>query len=215
MLENLKIEFIPKTQILSQLRQTRLMGHGQPFVYKNALLEIREQVDPDQLIPAQRYVLTADFQRIRALYNLFLQQDIDIFALQGGLLFWPCPEPCRSIVEGFQETDPIPLLPPIVEASVEANGKTVLLINDGMHRIYTARQLGKRINIILVSQVPTEYPYYAYPLENGWQDVVELEALTESFVKKYYRDQENYKALFRNFNELFPHIQKQRQRLPV
>ena len=199
--ENLRYEIIPATQMLSQLRQTRLMGHGQPNIYKNATLEIREQVDPNQLIPAQRYVLKTDFQRIKALYYLFQQQGIDIFALQGGLFFW------------YQETGPIPLLPPIVEASVEKNGEIVLLINDGMHRIYTARQLGKRINIVLVRNVPIEYPYYAYPLEKGWQDVVELEALTEDFVKKYYRDKENYKALFRNFNELFPDIQKQRPKI--
>jgi hypothetical protein len=177
------------------------MGHGQPNIYKNATLEIREQVDPNQLIPAQRYVLKTDFQRIKALYYLFQQQGIDIFALSEGLFFW------------YQETGPIPLLPPIVEASVEKNGEIVLLINDGMHRIYTARQLGKRINIILVRNVPIEYPYYAYPLEKGWQDVVELEVLTEDFVKKYYRDKENYKALFRNFNELFPDIQKQRPKI--
>lgn len=199
---NLKYEIIPITQVLSRLRQIRLLGHGQPQIYRDATLEIREQVDPNQLVPAQRYVLTTDFQRIHDLYLLFQQQGIDIFALQDGLLVW------------YEEKEPIPLLPPIIEESVSESGEKVLLINDGMHRVYTARQLGKRINIILISQVPTAYPYYAYPLEKGWQDVVELEALTESFVKKYYRDQKNYKALFRDFNALFPNIQKQRQKLP-
>lgn len=198
-ISHLKYDIIPLDEVLTRLKQTQLMGYGQPYLYKTAMLELCEQVDPDTLVPAQRYVLTRDFQRIENLYSQFLQIGIDIFALKNGLHF-------------EEQGEMIPLLPPIVEVSVEES-KPVLLINDGMHRIFSARQLGKHINIILVSNIPKKYPYYAYPLKNGWQDVQVLETLTVGFVKKYYRDKENYKALFRNFNELFPNIQKQRQKV--
>ena len=96
--------------------------------------------------------------------------------------------------------------------SAEPDGRMVPLINDGMHRVFAARQLGKLINIVLVRNVPPEYPYYAYAMEHGWQDVEVLHELPDSYVKKQYRDPSNYKALFRDFNELFPGVQKQRKR---
>jgi hypothetical protein len=36
--------------------------------------------------------------------------------------------------------------------------------------------------------------------------------LPDVYVKKAYRDKDNYKALFRDFNEVFPGVQKQRKR---
>jgi len=104
------------------------------------------------------------------------------------------------------------LTPPIIEESIEPDGNKIQLINDGMHRIYTARKLGKKINVVLVRNVPTKFPYYAYPLKNEWDDVRELPEIPNNFIKKEYRDKKNYKALFRNFNEVFPNIQKQRKK---
>jgi hypothetical protein len=201
----LKHELISLPNLLASLKQTRLKGHGQPLIYANAHLTLEKAVDPNILIPAQRYVLQSDFRTIEHLYQTFLEKSIDIFSLTGGLLFWR-EEPETGLEEG-----PIPLTPPIVEVSLGAGGRKVWLISDGMHRVYTARQLGKRINIILVQQVPMKYPYYAYPLENGWADVIELAELPDGFQKKAYRES-NYKELFRNYNEVFPGIQKQRKR---
>lgn len=193
----LTYQTIPALEVLARLRRTRLKGYDRPYVYQNASLEIIE-INPDNLVPAQRYVLSENLRKINQLYQLFKQQAVDIFALQAGLSFWT-----------HTQGSPIPLLPPIVEESLEERGK-VLLINDGMHRIYTARRLKRNIHVILVKNVPAQYPYYAYPLPQGWQEVVELEELPAQFVKKTYRDKENYKALFRDFNELFPAIQKER-----
>jgi hypothetical protein len=36
--------------------------------------------------------------------------------------------------------------------------------------------------------------------------------LPDNYVKKVYRDPQNYKALFRDFNEHFPGVQKRRKR---
>ena len=88
------------------------------------------------------------------------------------------------------------------------NGK--VLINDGIHRVYAARKRGRKINVVLARNVPSEYPYYAYALEDGWAQVRELAELQEGYQKKEYRNPENYKALFRDFNAVFEGVQKQR-----
>ena len=70
----------------------------------------------------------------------------------------------------------------------------------------------RKINVVLARNVPPEYPYYAYALSDGWAHVEELEELREGYQKKEYRNPENYKALFRDFNEIFEGVQKQRPR---
>jgi hypothetical protein len=202
-----RTQTITEDETLKRFATTRLRGHGQPLIYENARLELVRQVDPKTLFPAQRYVLKEDYQRLHDLYNLFQEQNIDIFNLEGSLLFWLEEQENASGEEG-----PIPLTPPIIEMSKEPDGRTIPLINDGMHRVYTAMRLDKPINIIIAHDVPLEYPYYAYALENGWDDVVDLNELPDNFVKKTYRDPDQYKALFRDFNAVFEGIQKQRKK---
>nr|VFJ90816.1 MAG: hypothetical protein BECKH772A_GA0070896_100247 [Candidatus Kentron sp. H]VFJ91848.1 MAG: hypothetical protein BECKH772B_GA0070898_100225 [Candidatus Kentron sp. H]VFJ98521.1 MAG: hypothetical protein BECKH772C_GA0070978_100226 [Candidatus Kentron sp. H] len=197
---------ITRAELLAALGQTRLRGHGEPFLYEHATLSLETALDPDSLVPAQNYVLKEDFQRIEALYRLFLEQGIDIFALDGGLRFW------LRDPESGEEDGPIPLIPPVVEESLEPDGQTVWLINDGMHRVHEAKRLGQTINIVLARNVPLEYPYYAYAHSEGWRSVEELDELPDGYVKKRYRDPENYKALFRDFNAVFPGVQKQRKK---
>ena len=91
-------------------------------------------------------------------------------------------------------------------------GKKILLINDGIHRVYAARKRGRKLNVVLARNVPAEYPYYAYALPQGWAQVDELAELQEGYQKKEYRNPESYKALFRDFNEIFEGVQKQRPR---
>jgi hypothetical protein len=190
--------------LLERLKQTRLVGHGRPYIYQHATLELVEQADPEQLAPAQRYVLKGDFQRIEALYQTFLARSVDIFRLRGGLLFWTQKAP------GQQPAGPFPLLPPLVEESQEPGNQKVLLINDGMHRVYAARRLHKGINVILAKGVPPQYPYYAYALPEGWQGVETLSELPAGYRKKTYREPRDHKALFRDFNEVLPGVQRRR-----
>ncbi|MBF0613681.1 MAG: hypothetical protein G8237_10300 [Magnetococcales bacterium] len=201
-----RMEQIGEAELLQRFATTRLRGHGQPLIYARARLELVRRVDPATLYPAQRYVLRADHQRLFDLYHLFRHEGIDIFNLEGGLFFWLADPDAPHGEEG-----PIPLMPPVVEHSLEPDGRTIPLINDGMHRVYTAMRLGVPINIVLAVDVPHEYPYYAYALKKGWDDVVELEELPNEFIKKEYRDPTQYKALFRDFNAVFDGIQKQRK----
>ncbi|MEO5925486.1 MAG: hypothetical protein ABIR70_16820 [Bryobacteraceae bacterium] len=198
-----KYELLPESELLARLKKTRLRGFDRAEVYRDASLEVAS-VDTNDLTPAQRYVLADGVQTILDVADAFEPMGVDVFALRGALLFWP---------EGADLGEaPIPFLPPVIEESTEADGGKVLLINDGIHRVYAARKRGRKLNVVLARNVPAEYPYYAYALPDGWQQVVELAELTEGFQKKAYRNPDNYKALFRDFNEIFEGIQKQRQR---
>lgn len=199
-----RYELLPEAELLARLKKTRLRGFNRAEVYRDATLEI-VNVDPEELAPAQRYVLTRGVQTILEIADAFQAMGVDVFNLRGALLFWP---------EGSDPATepPIPFLPPVVEESREPDGRTVLLINDGIHRVYAARKRGRRLNVVLVRGVPAEFPYYAYALPEGWPGVEELAELTEGYQKKQYRNPENYKALFRDFNEVFEGVQKQRLR---
>ena len=196
-----KVERMSEGDLIEKIGQTRLKGYGQPYIYEKSSIELVRGVDTSQLVPAQRYVLMPGVRTIDLLRESLLEGGVDIFSLEGALRVWKDDDPEEAI----------PVLPPIIEESVEPNGKTVWLINDGMHRVYAARLANKPINVILVKNVPPEFPYYAYALENGWDDVSELEELPDQFEKKTYRQPENYKDLFRNFNEIFPGVQKKRK----
>jgi len=192
-------------ETLKRFQQTRLKGFEQPLVYGKASLSLKPAVATDRLIPAQRYVLQEDLDFVLRLHDFFKAQDIDIFALEGALLFWIADD-------NGTEDGPIPLCPPLIETETLENGEGIWLINDGMHRVAAARALGKPIHVILADGVDPRFPYYARPLSAGWEDVATLEALPDGFQKKTYRDPENYKALFRDFNAVFPGIQKQRKK---
>ena len=198
-----KYDLLAEAELLSRLKRTRLRGFDRAEVYRDATLEVVE-VDPESLTPAQRYVLQEGVQAILDVADAFEPRGVDVFALRGALLFWP---------EGSDpDGPPIPFLPPVIEESIERDGKKILLINDGIHRVYAARKRGRKLNVVLARNVPVEYPYYAYALPDGWAQVDELAELQEGYQKKEYRNPENYKALFRDFNEIFEGVQKQRPR---
>ena len=196
-----RFEMIPEYELLARLKKTRLQGFGRPFIYDNAELSIVECVDPRGLAPAQRFVLTPGVETVEKIAGEFRQHGVDVFRLRGGLVFWT----------DDGDDDAIPFIPPVIEESLEPDGRTVWLINDGIHRVYTAMKLGSSVNIVLAKNVPKEYPYYAYALPNGWVDVTEFYELPDTFQKKTYRDPTGYKALFRDFNEVLPGVQKQRK----
>lgn len=201
-----KVELIPEMELLAKLKEVRLRGFGQPKIYENANLEICRTASW-ALTPAQKYVLEGTVQNIIDLRDGLLNFcSIDIFNLRGGILFW---------TDGMCANEqPIPILPPIVEKSFEPGGKEISLINDGMHRIYTAGLFCADINVILATNVPEEYPYYAYPLPGGWDEVEEVAEVPE--VKKTYRlPGKDYKNLFRDFNAVFEGVQKERKRASV
>ncbi len=192
---------ISEAHLLSTLRQTRLRGFDGAQPYASGTLELVHGLDTDRLTPAQNYVLTGSVEKVLELRDALLRRDIDIFALHGGV----------EVTTADDPDEQIPVIPPIVEESRERDGETVLLINDGMHRIYAARTLGLPITVVVARNVPAEYPYYAYALDGGWSKVSAVEKLADGHLRKEYRNPNDYKALFRDFNALFPGVQKDRK----
>ena len=199
--EILALEPIARERLLASLRRVRLMGFGGARPYADARLEIA-LADPERLAPAQRYVLAPGVRRILRLREALLEHGVDIFALDGGV----------EVRTSWAPDEVVPVLPPIVEESHEPDGRTVWIVNDGIHRVFAARSLGLPIAVVTAYGVPPEYPYYACALPSGWADVQELEELPDGFQKKTYRNPDGYKALFRDFNAVFPGVQKERKK---
>jgi hypothetical protein len=193
------VESFGPDHLLEALAGTRLLGFGGARPYENAKISL-QKMDTDLLVPAQRYVLTPNVAKIAELRAALLPLGHDVFALDGGV-----------VVRTDEQDDRIPVLPPIVEESHEPDGRTVLLINDGIHRVFAARQAGLPINVVVIRGVAEQYPYYAFALRDGWADVQQLEELPANFQKKEYRSPSEYRSLFRDFNAIFPGIQKERR----
>jgi hypothetical protein len=198
----LSVEPFGRDELLSAIQRTRLRGFDGAQPYADAELELAPACDPALLAPAQRYVLRPTVTTVLALRDALLGEGVDLFALDGGAYVRTADAPDERI----------PVIPPIVEESHEPDGRTVLIINDGIHRVYAARSVGLPIATVVARGVPPAYPYYATALAGGWSDVAELDELPDGFQKKTYRDPENYKALFREFNEVFPGVQQERKK---
>ena len=192
----MRVERFSGDELLERLRATRLRGFGGARPYARASLEL-VSLSPDDLAPAQRYVLRPTVTAILEAREALLGHEVDVFALNGG-----------AYVRTAEEL--VPVIPPIVEESVEPDGRTVWIINDGIHRVYAARSLGLSISVVRATDV--SHPYYALALPGGWSEVEELDELPERYEKKTYRDPSNYKALFREFNEVFPGVQQERRK---
>jgi hypothetical protein len=199
----LQVEPFGEAELLAKLAAVRLRGHGQPAVYEGAELCLEPAFDPERLSPAQRYVLRGGVQNILALRQALLGQGIDVFDLRGGVF----------VRTGERPDERMPVIPPVIEESHEPDGRTVLVINDGIHRVYAARSLGLPISVVVARGVPQEYPYYALALPDGWAGVEELDELPAGYQKKEYRRPDDYKALFRDFNDVFPGVQVERPRV--
>jgi len=184
-------------ELLATLRRTPMPGRGDARPYAQADLRIAAAVGPDTLAPAQRYVLRPGLRRTEALRATLADHGIDLFALDGGA--WVTTQDDRR-----------PVLPPIVEESVEPDGRTVLLIADGIHRVFAARAAGLPIAVVVVRGVPASLPYYAFANRHGWDDVEPLDALRDGFVKKAYREPDDPQALYRDYNAVFPGVQELR-----
>jgi hypothetical protein len=182
---------IGNKNLISKLMTVKLKGKNQFPIYNMAERLSYITLEINSLSPCQNYVMKPTIDKI-----LDINKSIpECFDLTIGLM-----------IDHGDEI--IPFLPPIIEEH-EIEGKIHLIVMDGMHRLYTARKIGETsINCILIQGL--KYPYYAYPLENGWKDVVELDVMVPGFEKKRYTEPDDYKALFRDINAVFPGIQKKR-----
>ncbi|MCG6552794.1 MAG: hypothetical protein L7F77_10735 [Candidatus Magnetominusculus sp. LBB02] len=161
--------------------------------YTDAFISL-ETISTDYLHPAQYYILQNELNKVRNLRWALREHKIDLFNLNGYVK-----------IQLDDSDEPIDVLPPVVEESIENNGKVVCLINDGMHRLFLSRLEWVIPQVVYVRGVPKNLPYYAYPIPQGWEKVNIVESLPENTLKKWHRI-ENYKTLYRNFNSVFENV---------
>lgn len=187
-----RVETFGVDELFAALRRVTLYERPLSLPYARADLTLLEGCAPDALVPAQRYVKRAELVKIARLAAALAEHGVDPFALRGFVRFWSADGPPEGI----------DILPPVVECSREPAGPCVKLINDGMHRVYSARKSGRPITVVYVAGVPDETPYYAFPNPAGWEGVEEIDEISEQYAKKNYR-LEPHRSLYRDFNTAF------------
>lgn len=180
-------------ELLANMRKVGMLTNPSLRVYENSTIELAT-MHTDEIAPAQRYVLVQEIIKVRELRWALAEHGVNLFKLDGYVTIR---------LKGYD--DPIDVLPPVIEESVEADGSIVKILNDGMHRVYLARMERSPIQVVYVRDVPKEYPYYAFPLVNGWNDVEIVQDLPEGYIKKWHRIK-NYKTLYRDFNTGFQNV---------
>lgn len=134
--------------LIGRLRRCGTLGDSELRPYAEADIRL-EPVRLDTLVPLAKYVLDSELQQIRTLDRMLSSHDVDVFDLTFGMV-WPDEER--------------PLAPPIVE---EWRSEGLLLV-DGLHRAWVAREGGRATitcAVIRGASVPL------VPLPVGWDEV--------------------------------------------
>jgi len=180
-------------ELIERLRRVSMLTRPDVLVYRDAFISL-EKIRTEFLAPPQSYILSAELQKVRTLRWQLREYGVELFCLDGYVSIY---------LEGHDE--PVDVLPPVVEESVEQDGSVHHIICDGMHRIALARMEWAIPQVVYIRGVPAGLPYYAYPVHGGWKDVVLREDLPEGFIKKWHRIKE-YKSLYRDFNSSFTNV---------
>jgi len=188
-----QVERFTEEQLVERLRTVTMLKAPEVKVYDRAFISL-EKIAAAHLSPPQNYILKSELTKVRTLKWALEEHGVDLFVLDGFL---------RLTIEGFDE--PVDLLPPVVEESIEQDGSVHLIVNDGMHRVYMALREWVIPQVVLIRGVPKGLPYYAYPVPGGWDKVEERDDLPPGYLKKWHRIA-NYHALYRNFNSAFTNV---------
>jgi hypothetical protein len=192
-LKILEIKKFPIEELVERLRNVTMLKAPDVKVYGEACITV-EKISPQSLAPPQNYILREELKKVRELKWALEEHGVDIFELNGFV---------SLSLEGYDE--PVDLLPPVVEESIERDGSIHLIVNDGMHRVYMALREWVIPQVILIRGIPKELPYYAFPVPGGWKNLEERDDLPPGYLKKWHRIR-NYHALYRNFNSVFTNV---------
>jgi hypothetical protein len=192
-----KVEPHNAEELENKLREVVMLKDRTAKPYAQAKISLK-YMSYEEFRPAQRYVLSDNLLKIQNLNWELKRLGYDLWDLPGYLTLWT-----------EQSSEPIDLLPPIIEGQNEANGTFVNVINDGMHRLFVGRLEWKMPKVVHIVDVPEKYPYYAFPIPNSspWDQVTILEGSTikAGYIKKWHRIADN-KLLYRDFNSAFSNV---------
>ena len=192
-----KVECFNKTELIKKIKKVTMLKDPDSFVYENTFVSL-ESINTNCLIPPQNYVLNYELENKLELKYELKKHNVNLFNLDGYIEFY---------LEG--EDIKRTLLPPIVEESIEDDGIIIPIICDGMHRCYLSRVERKKIQVVYIRGISKEYPYYAYPVLNGWDKVERIDKINGGYIKKWHRIKDN-KKLYRNFDSVFSNCSKPR-----
>ena len=188
-----KVEKHTAGELIDRLRMVTMLTDPEKCIYRDTFISL-ENIHTDELSPPQSYVLTGELQKVRDLRWELQRHGVDLFNLDGYVSVY---------LDDYPE--PIDVMPPVIEESVERDGTVHSIVCDGMHRVYLARLEWVIPQVIFIRGIPRDMPYYAFPVHGGWDAVVLREDLPEGFVKKWHRIS-NYKSLYRDFNSAFSNV---------
>jgi hypothetical protein len=155
--------------------EVSLNGDATIFPYKNAQIEYRI-IDPYSVKPISLYALKDNLATQHQIHQLFQDK------YQLNTLDLP-PESRHVLFNVEGESGNWLIAPPIVEESSVDGGIPVLI--DGEHRFLLAHELQQPIGVIWISQVPTQFPTVAYPVE--WSEVKIYDQVPSLVEKRKYR----------------------------
>lgn len=210
-------KFFSTQDLVIKLRQVSMLQDRNAFPYKDCNIQV-STIATQFLSPAQRYVLYDELEKVKSLRWAMLEQyKIDILRLTDTRILDGKPLANSNRQDGQQlgyvefildgSDDTITLLPPVVEASEEADKSKHKIINDGMHRCFLARQYHIIPAVVAIEWIPKLLPYYAHPLPGGWGDVQIVDKLGKNFIKKFHRFPNGvYQQYYRDFNSIFSNV---------
>jgi hypothetical protein len=192
-------------ELIEKLRRVPLLHQPDKLIYEKALITL-ECIHTNFLHPPQNYIWLEELRKVQELRWSLAAEGIDLFRLDGYVTYTVRQEDGDHAIYD--------VYPPIIEESFEADGAVTLLINDGMHRVYLARQEWIVPQVVYVRGIPKEFPYYAYPRPERWEGI---DLLAENpdprlYLKKCHRRREN-KLLYRDFQAVFANVGRSRSRL--
>lgn len=165
-------------------------GQDEIYLYHGATMSLRD-LWPDEINPTSLYVLEDNLEFQRQLRrHLFDRYQIDTLQLSSVLTLRNEDElvgMSPPFVEIIEETASLGSLPGDLSAP-EGVSLKIPSLNDGLHRLWIAREEGLPVRCIVIHGVLPGYPHYAYP--NAWSQVEVCEKVPKN--KKYYRRRDPY-----------------------
>lgn len=177
------------------MQSLSLTKHPEIKPYKDADIQ-RRLVSTNEFAPASFYALRSHLEWMRTFQEELKRIGIDFLALKyqgesvGGIEF--------SYNKGEGAIIEARIVPPVIELPPE----NVWALVDGLHRSFLAREQDAELATTWVSGASSQYPFYAYPNPNGWDDVKVWDVVPPTDQKKLYRNLPDqglvYSDLYRN-----------------
>lgn len=175
----LMVNAMPLNYLHQLLAKIGTLGDADNKIYANAKIEL-ECVDPNILVLGQKFVYRKNYTAIlENFHNLFTE-----FAMPRGIS-----KLTPYLIIGEDTNDRYVLahyLPPIVEIHED---KLVLL--DGVHRNFIAKQSGTNPETIIIKDVKTPFPCTPKP----WKEIKVVQTKPEKIEDRYF---DLKKELFRD-----------------